>query len=63
MLLLYVSVRNFFAEQLRREDRGATAVEYGLIVALIAAAIVVTAAALGTHIATILQKIRAQMNG
>jgi pilus assembly protein Flp/PilA len=33
-----------------REDRGATAVEYGLIVALIAAVIVATVALLGTEI-------------
>lgn len=35
-----------------REDRGATAVEYGLIVALIAAVIVVVVATLGGQINT-----------
>lgn len=41
---------NFAA--LLREDRGATAVEYGLIVALIAAVIVTTVATLGGQINT-----------
>ncbi|RAX48157.1 Flp family type IVb pilin [Arthrobacter sp. AQ5-05] len=35
------------AGKLRREEKGATAVEYGLMVALIAVAIIVTVAALG----------------
>ncbi len=33
-----------------RDDAGASAVEYGLIVSLIAAAIVTVVAALGTHL-------------
>lgn len=36
-----------FAAKLRRSDEGATAVEYGLMVALIAVAIVGTVTALG----------------
>ena len=36
--------------RLHREERGATAVEYGLLVALIAAVIVGIVAALGTEI-------------
>ena len=35
-----------------RDDRGATAVEYGLLVALIAAIIIVVVALLGTEIRT-----------
>jgi pilus assembly protein Flp/PilA len=38
MLKSYVFLQNLLAQPLRRDDRGATAVEYGLIVALIAAA-------------------------
>ncbi|GCD88936.1 Flp family type IVb pilin [Nocardioides sp. LS1] len=34
----------------RRDDKGATAVEYGLLVALIAAVIIVAVALLGTKI-------------
>jgi pilus assembly protein Flp/PilA len=37
-------------ERTRRDDEGATAVEYGLMVALIAAAIIVTVGLLGTKL-------------
>ena len=50
MLSYYVSITNFLATRLRRDDRGATAVEYGLLVALIAAVIVVIVTTLGTKI-------------
>jgi pilus assembly protein Flp/PilA len=40
-------LRNFVADPLRRDDRGVTAVEYGLIVAGIAALIVATVFILG----------------
>jgi len=50
MLKYYVALHSFLARRLDRDDRGATAVEYGMIVALIAAIIVFTVAALGTKI-------------
>jgi pilus assembly protein Flp/PilA len=37
-------------EALVRDDRGATAIEYGLIAALIAVAIIATVTALGTNL-------------
>ena len=40
MLNVIVSLQEYLAGALRRDDRGATAVEYGLLVALIAAVIV-----------------------
>jgi len=46
MLKLYTKARVLWATR----DRGATAVEYGLIVALIAAVIVTIVALLGTEI-------------
>ena len=49
MLELYVAVQNWFAG-LRDEERGATAVEYGLMVGLIAAVIVLAVTALGGKI-------------
>jgi pilus assembly protein Flp/PilA len=52
MLSHFVSITSFLADRLRRDDRGATAVEYGMIVALIAAVIVVTVKTLGTQIET-----------
>jgi pilus assembly protein Flp/PilA len=38
----------FFQSRLVRDERGATAVEYGLMVALIAVVIIVAVAAVGT---------------
>ena len=52
MLSHFVSITSFLAGRLCRDDRGATAVEYGMIVALIAAVIVVTVKTLGTQIET-----------
>jgi pilus assembly protein Flp/PilA len=52
MLKYYVYLQNFLAQPLRRDDRGATAVEYGLIVALIAAAIAGVLFTLGGTIKT-----------
>ena len=57
MLSYYVSITNFLATRLRRDDRGATAVEYGLLVALIAAVIVVVVTTLGTQIQTAFQTV------
>jgi pilus assembly protein Flp/PilA len=53
MLKLYVSLQNFLALQLRRDDRGATAVEYGLMVGLIAAVIVGIVTTLGGKLNTL----------
>ena len=47
MLRYYVYFLNFITHPLHQDDRGATAVEYGLMVALIAAVIVVAVTALG----------------
>jgi pilus assembly protein Flp/PilA len=52
MLKLYVSLQNFLSQPLRHDDRGATAVEYGLMVALIAAAIVAIVTTVGTNLTT-----------
>ena len=53
MLKLYTKARVLWATR----DRGATAVEYGLIVALIAAIIVATVAVLGTEIEQAFNKV------
>lgn len=57
MLKLLVFVQNVLAEPIRRDDRGATAVEYGLIVTLIAVAIIATVTVLGTTIAAKFQQV------
>ena len=51
MLKLYVTAANAVHSMLHRDDRGATAVEYGLIVALIAAVIIGVVATLGKQVA------------
>jgi len=48
-ILLQAMLRN------RRDERGATAVEYGLMVALIAVAIIITVGALGTGLDSMFQ--------
>jgi len=59
MLKLYVSAVNYLSQPLRREagDRGATAVEYGLLVGLVAAAIVTVVSVLGTKLNTSFTKV------
>jgi pilus assembly protein Flp/PilA len=50
MLRYYVYILNFVTQPLQRDERGATAVEYGLMVALIAAVIVIGVTALGSKV-------------
>ena len=53
MLRCYVYILNLVTQPLYRDDRGATAVEYALMVSLIAVAIVVAVTALGTKLKTV----------
>jgi len=53
MLSFFVLLQNFLTRPLRRDDRGASAVEYGLLVFLIAIAIVIAVTALGSKLASI----------
>jgi len=57
MLRYFVYIQNTFARQLQRDDRGATAVEYGLMVALIAAVIVTAVTLIGTNLTSIFNKV------
>ena len=61
MLNCFVSLTSFLAQRLGRDDRGATAVEYGLIVALIAAVIIGTVALLGTAVNNAFNTVLGQM--
>jgi len=54
MLALYCWIKTRLAVQ---DERGATAVEYGLMVALIAVAIIVTVTALGGKLDGLFQKV------
>jgi pilus assembly protein Flp/PilA len=57
MLKLYVRMQNFLAEPIRRDERGATAVEYGLLVALIAAVIITVVTTLGTKLSSMFNNV------
>ncbi len=63
LLNLYARVGTWWAD-LRwraREDRGATAVEYGLLVALIAAIIIVVVSVLGKKVSNAFESVNAQL--
>ena len=56
---IYVTLYIFgldLKERFRNEDRGATAVEYGLLVGLIAVVIIVAVSALGTNLTGLFNK-------
>jgi pilus assembly protein Flp/PilA len=57
MLKLYVAAKN----ALYRDDRGATAVEYGLLVALIAAVIIGIVVILGKQVSDAFSTVSSQM--
>ena len=61
MLTLVTYVQNFLSQRLRRDDRGVTAVEYGLLVFLIALAIVIVVGTLGTNLSSIFNKVAADI--
>ena len=53
MLKSFVTLQNYVAGLLNRDDRGATAVEYGLLVFLIAVAIAAAVLALGNKLSAL----------
>ena len=57
MVRYYVQIHNFLTQPLTRDDRGATAVEYGLMVALIAAVIVTAVTLIGTNLTSVFNKV------
>jgi pilus assembly protein Flp/PilA len=50
MLKSYIALQTYLTGLLNRDDRGATAVEYGLLVALIALVIIGVVTLLGTSL-------------
>jgi pilus assembly protein Flp/PilA len=62
MLKAFVFVQQFLAG-LHRDDRGATAVEYGLIVALIAAVITAGVTALGVNVQGMFSQVANSISG
>lgn len=57
MLKYVVYMQNLIAGPLNRDDRGASAVEYGLLVALIAAVIITAVTLIGTNLTSIFNKV------
>jgi pilus assembly protein Flp/PilA len=57
MLRCAVYVQNLVARVLCRDDRGATAVEYGLMAALIAGVIVTAVRPIGTNLTSVFNKV------
>ncbi len=53
MLKCFVSAQTYLTGLLNRDDKGATAVEYGLLVGLIALVIIGAVFALGTNLSTL----------
>ena len=63
MLGLFVRLQSWFVDlgERAREERGATAVEYGLLVALIAAVIVLVVKTLGSKVSNAFSSVNANM--
>jgi pilus assembly protein Flp/PilA len=61
MLKVLVSLQNFLAEPMRRDDRGATAVEYGLILVFIAVVIIAGLTLLGTKLLGLFNNVAGQI--
>ena len=61
MLNYFVTLASFLTQRLGRDERGATAVEYGLMVALIAVAIVAAVTLLGTTLAGLFGTVTASL--
>jgi pilus assembly protein Flp/PilA len=57
MLRCAVYLQDLVARLLRWDDQGATAVEYGLMVALIAAVIVTAVRLIGTNLTSVFNKV------
>lgn len=59
MLSLFVSLKS----RLHRDETGATAVEYGIMVGLIAVAIIVVVSTLGGQLTGLFQDVSTQLGG
>jgi pilus assembly protein Flp/PilA len=62
-LATYVTLASFVAvDRLKKEEKGATAVEYGLLVGLIAVAIIFTVLALGGELNRLFQAVETALS-
>ena len=62
-LALIVTLYSIAEERLEREEKGATAVEYGLLVGLIAVAIIVTVSLLGGQLDDLFTTVSDELGG
>ena len=63
MLKYYISLHTYMTGLLNRDDRGATAVEYGLMVALIAVVIITAVTLLGKNLSTLFNNVATSIGG
>lgn len=63
LMVSFIAMVAGVKDRLTREEKGATAVEYGLLVALIAAVIIAVVATLGQQILVAFETIVAEMPG
>ena len=64
MLYLLATLQSYVVntqDRARRDETGATAVEYGLLVGLIAVAIIVSVTALGTQLGTLFTGVKGKI--
>ena len=62
-LATVITLYSFVEERLKREEKGATAVEYGLMVGLIAVVIIAAVIALGGRLDTLFRSIVTSLGG
>lgn len=62
MLKCFVSAQTYLMGLLHRDDKGATAVEYGLLVALIALVIIGVVTLLGSHLKDIFSNVNSSLS-
>lgn len=62
-LATLVTLYSFAEERLKREEKGATAVEYGLMVGLIAVAIIAAVVLLGENLNGLFETIAGKLGG
>ena len=62
MLQMFLALQSFVTDRFDRED-GATAVEYGLMVALIAVAIILTVTAIGGELNRLFGEVETALTG
>jgi pilus assembly protein Flp/PilA len=62
MLAIYATLHTFVTTRFNREEKGATAVEYGIMVALIAVAVIAAVAILGPWLSTLFTDAKAAVD-